>query len=166
MVADAAAGATTTEPSPGTSVTHRRPGAITEENEMRRTLTTMTGTALAAAALVGVAAPAAMARGGDDPDVERTAQCTMGSDVKLKLSPEDGRVEVEIEVDENRVGSRWSVTARRNGTRVISRSAVTRGPSGSFEVRKVVAPGSPRTRVAAVARRAATGEVCRVTATL
>ena len=73
-------------------------------------------------------------------------------------------VEVEIEVDENRVGSRWNVTASRNGTPILRRSAVTRGPSGSFELRRVVAPGSPRSRVLAVARQAAPGEVCRITA--
>lgn len=127
----------------------------------RRTLAT-TGAALAALAMAGV--PAALAD--DDRDVERTARCSMGSTIDLDLSPEDGRVEVEIEVDENRVGSTWSVVANRNGTRFLNRTAVTRAPSGSFEVRRVVAPGSPRTRVAAVARRAATGEVCRITATL
>ncbi len=127
----------------------------------RRTLTT-TGAALAALAMAGV--PAALAD--DDRDVERTARCSMGSTIDLDLSEEDGRVEVEVEVDENRNGSRWSVVANRNGTRILSRTAVTRPPSGSFEVRRVVAPGSPRTRVTAVARRAATGEVCRITATL
>ena len=93
-------------------------------------------------------------------------RCSRSSTAKLKLSPEDGRVEVEFEVDENRNGSRWGVTLTRNSTRILSRSAVTRGPSGSFEVRRVTAPGSPRTTVVATARRAATGETCRVTATL
>jgi hypothetical protein len=137
-------------------------GATTEEHTMRRPTLAATAAALAVLAVAGP--PAALAD--DDRDVQRTARCSMGSTVKLDLSPEDGRVEVEIEVDENRTGSRWSVVANRNGARVLSRSAVTRAPSGSFEVRRVVAPGSPRTRVVAVARRAATGEVCRVTATL
>lgn len=132
-----------------------------------------TGATLVALALAGAGAPVALAGsgggggdGGDDRDVERTTRCTMGSTVKLDLSPEDGRVEVELEVDENRVGSRWSVVATRNRTRFLRRTAVTRGPSGSFEVRRVVAPGRPGTRVTAVARRAATGEVCRIGATL
>ena len=131
---------------------------------MRRGITITAGTALAALML---AAPAAMAdRGGDDDDrdVEVAGTCTMGSTAKLDLSEEDGRVEVEFEVDENRVGSRWGVVIARNGTRVVSRAAVTRRPSGSFEVRKLVAAGS-RVRVTAVARRAATGEVCRARAT-
>jgi hypothetical protein len=143
------------------------------------------GTALAAGLLI--TAPIAVARhgaddgagrGGDDPvargdggggndrDVRVAGTCTLRSSAKLKLSPEDGRVETEFEVDENRVGKTWSVVMNRNGSRVVSRRAVTRAPSGSFEVRAVLNPGSPRTTVTAVARRAATGEVCRARATL
>ena len=133
---------------------------------MRRRITATSGAALAALALAAGGLPAALARDGEDRDVERAARCSLGSAITLKLSPEDGRIEVEVEVDENRVGSRWSVVANRNGRRVMSRSAVTRGPSGSFEVRRVIAPASRRTRVTAVAGRAATDEVCRVRATL
>jgi hypothetical protein len=152
---------------------------------MRRGLTTAVGTALAAGLLI--TAPIAVARhgaddgsggGGDDPvargdrgggndrDVRVAGTCTLRSSAKLKLSPEDGGVETEFEVDENRVGKTWSVVMNRNGSRVVSRKAVTRAPSGSFEVRAVLNPGSPRTTVTAVARRASTGEVCRATATL
>ncbi len=132
---------------------------------MGRRIMAGTGAALAALSLAAAAGPA-LADDDDDRDVERTARCSMGSEVKLDLSPENGRVEVEVEVDENRNGSRWSVVANRNGSRIITRTAVTRAPSGSFEVRRVVAPGSPRTTVVAVAKRAATGEVCRIRATL
>ena len=152
---------------------------------MRRGLTSAVGTALAAGLLI--TAPIAVARhgaddgsggGGDDPvargdrgggndrDVRVAGTCTLRSSAKLKLSPEDGGVETEFEVDENRVGKTWSVVMNRNGSRVVSRRAVTRAPSGSFEVRAVLNPGSPRTTVTAVARRAATGEVCRARATL
>ncbi len=110
---------------------------------------------------------AALSRGGGNRTAVRVAgTCTDASRAKLKLKPDDGRVEVEFEVDENRNGSRWGVTLKRNGTRVLSRPAVTRAPSGSFTVETRIAPGSPRTTVTAVARRAATGEVCRATATL
>ena len=133
---------------------------------MRRTMMVTTGTALAAVLMA--TAPMAIGRGGgdDDRDVEVAGTCTMGSTATLDLSEEDGRVEVELEVDENRVGSRWSVAINRNGKSAVRRTATTRAPSGSFEVRRVVAPGSPRTRVTAVARRAATGEVCRARAVL
>ena len=136
------------------------------------------GVALAGSMLAG--APAVLAsHGADDPagddrggtrvdraDVRASGTCSLSSSAKLKLSPENGRIEVEFEVDENRNGSRWGVTLTRNGTRVVSRAATTRAPSGSFEARAVIAAGSPRTTVKAVARRAKTGEVCRVTATI
>ena len=157
----------------------RHPGAPDRKDiEMTKRLATGIGAVLATAALA--TAPYALAsNGADDPagddrggdrgarrDVRAAGTCTLSSTAKITLSPEDGRVEVEFEVDENRVGKRWGVTIRRNGATVRSRAAVTRAPSGSFEVRAVIAPGSPSTRVSAVARRAATGEVCRATATL
>ena len=141
-------------------------------------IATLTAAALSVAALAtapfavashGADDPAGDDRGGDRtarPDVRVNGTCTLSSTAKLKLSPENGRVEVEFEVDENRNGKRWGVVLKRNGTTVRSRSAVTRAPSGSFEVRAVIAAGSPSTKVTAVARRAATGEVCRATATL
>lgn len=105
-------------------------------------------------------------RGGDRSDVRVRGTCSAASSAKLKLSPENGRVEVEFEVDQNQVGKPWGVVLTRNGTRVLSRRAVTLAPSGSFEVRRVVAPGSPRTRVTAVARAVGSGEVCRAVAVL
>lgn len=134
--------------------------------------------ALAAGVLAG--APFALARqGADDPAgdnrggngggaaaVRATGTCSLSSTAKLKLSPQNGKVEAEFEVDENRNGSKWGVTMKRNGSRVLSRSATTIRPSGSFEVRAVIAAGTPRTTVTAVARRAKTGEICRATATL
>ena len=144
---------------------------------MHRGRLAIMGVALAGSVLA--TAPAVLAsRGADDPagdrggsrvdraDVRKAGTCTLSSSAKLKLSPEGGRIEVEFEVDENRNGSRWGVTLTRNGTRVVSRAATTRAPSGSFETRAVIAARSPRTTVKAVARRAKTGEVCRVTATI
>ena len=80
-------------------------------------------------------AGSALSGGGGNRTVVRVVgTCTDSSRAKLKLKPDNGRVEVEFEVDENRNGSRWGVTLKRNGTRVLSRSAVTGAPSGSFEV--------------------------------
>jgi hypothetical protein len=104
---------------------------------------------------------------GSRSDVRVAGTCSASSTAKLKLSPEDGRVEVEFEVDQNRVGKRWGVVIRRAGTRVVSRSATTTAPSGSFEVRALVARASSGgTRVTAVARAVGTGEVCTAAATL
>jgi hypothetical protein len=94
--------------------------------------------ALAVAALAVAAAPAAHAKDGD---VLVRGACTKSATSKLKLSREDGRIEVELEVDQNRNGVPWKVTLRRNGAVVVSTTAVTRAPSGSFEVRRVLGPG-------------------------
>jgi hypothetical protein len=134
---------------------------------MTRAPTTAAATALAGILAAGclIAAPDAMARrgGGGGDDVRRAGVCTAQSTSKLKLSPEDGRLEVEFEVDENRVGRVWRVGIAVNGRTVVTRRAVTRGPSGSFEVRAVLSVPAGA-RIAAVGRRPATGEVCRASA--
>jgi hypothetical protein len=98
-----------------------------------------------------------------DGDVEVAGTCTKASTSKLKLSEEDGRIEVELEVDQNRRGVRWVVSLHRNGTLVGRRVGVTRGASGSFESRFVTrdAPGADRF----VARAARLGERCVARAT-
>ena len=110
------------------------------------------------AAAVGVflaLAPAATAKDGD---VLRAGTCTSASTSKLKLSPEDGGIEVEFEVDQNRNGVRWKVVVVRNGSVVASRTRVTRGPSGSFELELVTRNVSGTDRFVARATRA--GETC------
>ena len=116
---------------------------------------------LVIAALVAlvVLAPAAA----KDGDVLVRGTCTGPSSSKLKLSEEDGRIEVEFEVDQNRSGVRWSVVLRRPTAVVARATAVTRGPSGSFEFRRVVADLAGSDRITARATRAS-GEVCRATA--
>ena len=92
---------------------------------------------LAAIVLLALAAaPSALAKDGD---VLRQGACTGVSTSKIKLSEGNGRIEVEFEVDQNRNGVRWNILIRQNGRRVASLVRVTRGPSGSFEVR-IVAP--------------------------
>ena len=104
-------------------------------------------------------APAATAKDGD---VLRRGTCTGESTSKIKLSEEDGRIEVEFEVDQNRNGVRWNVVIRQNGRSVARLVRVTRGPSGSFEAR-IVAPNRAGTDTfAATATRA--GETCRARA--
>ncbi len=111
---------------------------------------------IAAAAVAALAAvPPATARGGD---IRVAGRCTNGSAAKLKLSEENGRIEAEFEVDQNRNGVRWTVVLRRNGGVVRRATAVTRAPSGSFEARAVVANGAGADRITATATRR--GERC------
>lgn len=114
--------------------------------------------AIAAAALVVV--PATWAKDGD---VLVRGTCTSSTTSKLKLSEEDGRIEVEFEVDQNRNGVRWSVVLRRPTTVLVRTTRVTRAPSGSFELRRVVADLAGRDRITARAT-SPSGEVCRATA--
>jgi len=116
-----------------------------------------------AATSLSAGAVVARRRGGSRDDVRRAGRCTGASSVKIKLSPENGRLEVEGEVDQNRNGVRWTWSMRR-GTRVIrSGRAITRPPSRSFEVRRVVADlrGTDTIRFRA---RSRSGEVCVATA--
>jgi hypothetical protein len=113
-------------------------------------------------ALLTVAPLAASAKDGD---IIRSGSCTGATDWKLKLSPEDGRIEVEFEVDQNRVGRTWNVRMKRDGAVFWRGQRTTRAPSGSFEVRRVTNDGAGRDRIVARAVNPASGEVCRGAAT-
>ena len=114
----------------------------------------------AALALSVVGAAPAIAKDGD---VIRRGSCSGASDWKLKLSPEDGRIEVEYEVDSNRVGQTWTVRIVKNGNVIFRGTRTTKAPSGSFEVRVVTSnpPGDDTFR----ARATHGSEVCRGSAT-
>jgi hypothetical protein len=117
---------------------------------------------LAAAALLALPA-AALAKGDDD--VRARGACSGAASATLKLSPDDGRIETEIEVDQNRTGVRWTVSIRRNGRVAATTRATTRGPSGSFEVRRLLRDGAGADRIT-VRARSASGQVCTARATL
>jgi hypothetical protein len=118
-------------------------------------ITTLLASAVLVAAPMGAAAK--------DGDIIRTGSCSASTDWKLKLSPENGRVEVEFEVDQNRNGQTWNVKLKRNGSSFWSGQRTTQAPSGSFEARRVVA-GVSGDRFAGIATDPRTGEVCRGTA--
>jgi hypothetical protein len=117
-------------------------------------------TALLSAAVMGVGTAAAK-----DGDVIRTGGCNSASTWKLKLSPENGKIEVEFEVDQNVVGHRWRVTITDNGVQVFAGRRVTKAPSGSFEVRRVIPNRPGPDNVVAQARNLRTGETCNGSAT-
>jgi hypothetical protein len=131
-------------------VTHRR------KKEQSMTLRILVASLVAS--LVALASTAAALA--KDGDVRVTGRCTAASSVKLRLSPEDGRLEVELEVDQNRSGVRWSVHLTRNGATVARTTAVTTPRSGSFSLRRVIPSGG---RVAGLATSPA-GERCVVAA--
>src|SRR5262245_60784517 len=99
---------------------------------MTRKVTAAIAAVLAVSSLAFTSA--ALAKAGD---VRVAGRCTGTATSKLKLSGEDGRIEVELEVDQNRAGVRWQVVLRRNGARFFAGTRVTHPPSGSFELRRL-----------------------------
>lgn len=118
------------------------------------------GVALLTAAVVLVAAPSAAADG-DDREVIRRGNCSGATDWKLKTERDDGGLEVEFEVDQNRNGERWRVVLRRDGNRFFRGIRTTRGRSGSFEVERNTRNGAGRDRIVGRAVNLRSGEVCR-----
>jgi hypothetical protein len=103
--------------------------------------------------------PAGIAAAGEN-DVIREGSCTDASNWKLKVSPEDGRLEVEFEVDQNVSGDRWRVRIRHDGDLAFRGIRTTRGASGSFEARIVENDTAGTDAFRARARNLSTDEVC------
>ena len=114
-----------------------------------------------AAALAGslVLASAPAYADGDDDRVIRTGSCSGSADWKLKVKTDDGRLEVEGEVDSNKNGQTWAWKFKDNGSVVASGSSTTTGPSGSFDVERRIANRSGTDRVVFKAKR--NGQTCR-----
>jgi hypothetical protein len=93
--------------------------------------------------------------------IVRQGTCTASSMSKLKAKADDGRIETEFEVDQNRVGKRWRVTILRNGSTVFRGIRTTHAPSGSFEVRRLLAASAGTTRIVASAKALQGGGTCR-----
>ena len=102
----------------------------------------------AALAMLLALAPTALGRGskGGDGILER-GTCTASSTWKLKAKLDDGRIETEFEVDQNRVGKRWQITLVRNGSTFFRGIRTTVAPSGSFTVRRLVGRCASHRRV-------------------
>ena len=121
---------------------------------------TIAGLGAALALSVALAPAPALAKDGD---VIRVGSCSGSADWKLKASPEDGRIEVEAEVDSNRNGQVWRWRLVHNGSISARGRSKTHAPSGSFEVRRVLVNLQGTDRIRFVARHPASGQVCRGT---
>jgi hypothetical protein len=132
-----------------------------KENIMKRWTAWSAAALLALVVVALTAAPAGVAKDGD---IRVAGTCTASSTSKIKLSAENGRIEVEFEVDQNRNGVPWRVTLSQNGRRLARLTRVTRAPSGSFEAR-IVAPNRAGADVLRGRAVSPTGEVCTARAT-
>jgi hypothetical protein len=114
------------------------------QNHLRtRLLLTTAAITVSLTAPVLVAATPAFASGGG---VSASGACTNGGHFKLKAKHDNGKIEMEYQVDSNRAGQTWAVRITDNGAVVVSRHATTAGPSGSFTIRKTISnrPGQDK----------------------
>lgn len=93
----------------------------------------------------------------------KAGNCSGRTLSKMQLSRENGRIEVEFEVDSNINGQRWTVALRHDGRRIFKGTRTTVGRSGSFTVRRLEANRAGGDAFHAVARRRS-GETCKVRA--
>ena len=110
------------------------------------------------------AAPAVASGGGDVH--QSSGSCSGSTDWKIKAKADDGRIEVEAEVDSNHSGQVWDWTIKHNGSMSAKGASTTRGLSGSFTVRRLMANLSGTDHFVFRAERRSTGAVCRGTISL
>jgi len=113
--------------------------------------------AAVAAAVVATLGTAVPATAGDDKI--RRGGCSGTADWKLKVKPDDGRLEVEAEIDSNVSGQTWRWRISHNGSVSARGRKTTHAPSGSFSVERRMAnlSGTDRFRL----RASHDGQVCR-----
>jgi hypothetical protein len=123
------------------------------------------GTSVAtAAALIGLVLPVGAAASGND--VRSKGTCSGNSTSKIKVKPDNGRLQVEFEVDQNRNGQDWRVKLKDNSDVVVRDTATTKPPSGSFSFERRIDDRSGKDSIVGVARNKASGERCTAKVTI
>lgn len=123
-------------------------------------LASLTLTALVASALVAGAGGPAQARS-DGGATGAGGSCSRSAEWTLKAESDDGRIEVEAEVDSNHKGQVWRWRIKHNGSVSAKGQATTHGRSGSFSVERTMVNLSGTDRFALRAVNDKTGEVCK-----
>ena len=122
-------------------------------------ITKITLAVVALVAALSVASTASAKGGGQTV----SGTCTAATTSKLKAKSDDGRLEVEFEVDSNIRGQAWKVVVQDNGSTFLHKTLKTKGPSGSFEAKARPADRAGPDAIQATATNAATGESCTAT---
>ncbi len=130
---------------------------------MNRTVTRTLSTVAALTAVSGIVAATSPAALANNDDRVRRGSCSGSTDWKVKVGPEDGRLEVEGEVDSTRSGQTWRWRLVHNGSVSASGTRTTGGASGSFEVRRVSVNLRGTDSFVFRAVNVRSGEVCRGT---
>lgn len=119
----------------------------------------------AATALSLAFASGATAQANDDEVIKRGA-CNAVAHWKLKAKPDDGRLEVEGEVDSNRVGQVWRWKLKHDGVVSDRGRRTTLAPSGSFEVERRIVDARGTDHIVFKAVNVRTGASCRGSLTI
>lgn len=121
--------------------------------------TKITVAIIALLAALSVASTASAKGGGQSV----SGTCTAASTSTLKAKSDDGRLEVEFEVDSNVVRQSWKVVLKDNGSTFLKKTLKTKAPSGSFEARGRPVDRAGTDAIEATATNGATGESCTAT---
>jgi hypothetical protein len=113
---------------------------------------------LAAGIAVTASVPAMASHGGGGK--QNSGQCSQGANWKIKAKADDGRIEVEAEVDTNQSGQTFAWKLTDNGTLVEKGSSTTGGASGSFSVERKIANMAGTDAIKFKAKNAENGETC------
>lgn len=121
--------------------------------------------AIALTAGIGLTAaiPAQASHGNKGREVQSHGQCSMGADWKLKAKADDGRLEVEAEVDTNQAGQTFNWKFTDNGDVAAEGTSTTGGRSGSFSVERKIANLSGKDKIVFMATNPDNGETCQGT---
>jgi hypothetical protein len=95
--------------------------------------------------------------------VDRRGECSEGSNWRLKLSPQDGQIRVEFEVDQDIDGQDWLITLKKNGVKFFGQVRTT-DDGGEIKVRRLVSNDPGDDLFNAFARNLETDETCRAMA--
>jgi len=117
--------------------------------------------AAATALTVGLGVASVAPAVASDDEVIKRGGCSGRADWKLKAKSDDGRIEVEGEVDSFRRGQQWRWRIRHDGHVSASGTATTTGPSGSFDVERRLTNAPGVDRIGWRARNVASGQTCR-----
>ena len=124
-----------------------------------------TRTALAALTISTLALPLAAvapatASHADRGGVRAHGGCDGPAVWKLKAKHDNGRIQVEAEVDSNHAGQVWHWTIKHDGNIAAKGSKTTHGRSGSFTVARRLSNKAGKDHITFRAVRRATGAVC------